>query len=277
MPFACTPLQLQQIYEGPCPPCSAHCRHWWPPHHRSAAVRRGWWQPAQSLQKKRNPFIQPSTLWCNIKNFLNRFNDCHFFTFSHHNLKTAWLVTHHSTCRCGSTPGSELWDYEGPQVHAGSWERWGHFLPPGCPGYVGKEVACLLHPLHTPEASQTYIRNNQCIRFSEAFYILKTMFCPYMFLNWQHFSVCLCASVSNNVLSHLPVWDEAPSLLLCNLWWSPRPSIPPQDLGSKPEWTETQMIWKYFIKTLKCYTNQFKLKKQLLIDAVNNGAQNGNT
>lgn len=128
------------------------------------------------LSYNRQPYDED--LCGNIKNFLNKFNYCHFFTLSHHNLKTAWLVTHHSTCRCGSTPGSELWDYEGPQVHAGSWERWGHFLPPGCPGYVGKEEACLLHPLHTPEANQTYIRNNQCIRFSETFSILKTMFCP---------------------------------------------------------------------------------------------------
>lgn len=27
LPFACTPLQRQQICEGPCPPCSARCRH----------------------------------------------------------------------------------------------------------------------------------------------------------------------------------------------------------------------------------------------------------
>lgn len=164
-----------------------------------------------------------------------------------------WWVTDHSMCRCGWTPGSELWDYEGPQVHAGSWEQWGHFPPPGYLGYEGKEEACLLPPLHTLEANQTYIRNNPCIRYF-VFPILKTMVFLYVFLNWQHFSVYLYVSVSHNVLSHLPVWDEAPSLL-CNLWWSPRPSIPPQDLGSKPGWTETQMIWEYFIKTLKCYTN----------------------
>lgn len=166
----------------------------------------------------------------NINNFLNRFNYCHcVFMFSHHNL-TVWWVTDHSMCRCGSTPGSELSGYEGPQVHAGSWERWGHFPPPGCPGYVGKEEACLSNPPYTPEANQTYIRNNRRFRFSEnndlSLYVLKLR---------------LCVSVSNNVLSHLPVWDEAPSLLLCNLWWSPRPSIPPRDLGSKPEWTETQI------------------------------------
>lgn len=86
-------------------------------------------------------------------------------------------------CRCGWTPKSELGGYEGPQVRAGSWERWGHFLPPGCLGCVGKEEACLLRPLHTPEANQTYIRLNQRFGFSEN----NGFLC--MFLNWHHFSL----------------------------------------------------------------------------------------
>lgn len=51
-PSACTLLQPQQICEGPCPPCSARCRHWWPPRRRSGAARTGWWPPAQCLQRR---------------------------------------------------------------------------------------------------------------------------------------------------------------------------------------------------------------------------------
>lgn len=51
-PSACTLLQPQQICEGPCPPCSARCRRWWPPRRRSGAARTGWWPPAQCLQRR---------------------------------------------------------------------------------------------------------------------------------------------------------------------------------------------------------------------------------
>lgn len=80
-------------------------------------------------------------------------------------ITTVMRVTDRSTCRCGWTPGSELWDYEGLQVHAGSWERSGHFPPPGCQGYVGMEEACSSHPPDTPEAKQKNNSKNQCIKF----------------------------------------------------------------------------------------------------------------
>lgn len=51
-PSACTLPQPQQICEGPCPPCSARCRRWWPPRRRSGAARTGWWPPAQCLQRR---------------------------------------------------------------------------------------------------------------------------------------------------------------------------------------------------------------------------------
>lgn len=51
-PSACTLPQPRQICEGPCPPCSARCRHWWPPRHRSGAARTGWWPQAQFLHAK---------------------------------------------------------------------------------------------------------------------------------------------------------------------------------------------------------------------------------
>lgn len=113
-----------------------------------------------------------------------------FSYFLHQNLNTVWWVTDHSMCRCGSTPGSELWDYAGLQVHAGSWERWGRSPPPGCPGFGGKEGACLWPPLHTPEADHRH-RNKQYISFSEAFSNLEAMTCLHVSSNQQHFSVYL--------------------------------------------------------------------------------------
>lgn len=104
----------------------------------------------------------------------------------HHNLKTVWWVTDHSMCRCGSTPGSELWGYEELQVHAGSWERWGHFPPPRCPGFVEKEEACLLHPLHTPEANPTSETINAL-----SYLKLSLFWKGFVYLNWQHVSVYL--------------------------------------------------------------------------------------
>lgn len=176
-----------------------------------------------------------------------------FIVFLHQNLKTVWWVTDHSMCRCGSTPGSELWDYAGLQVHAGSWERWGHFPPPGCPGYEGKEEACLLPQLHTPQANHRN-RNNQYIRFSEAFSNLKAMTCLHMFSNPQHFFVylsvitvityCLIFQFQmKHRLSFFVISGDLRGLPYILRIWDPDPS------ELKHKW-----IWINLITILNCYT-----------------------
>lgn len=51
--------------------------------------------------------------------------------------------TYHSTCKCDWTPGNALWDCGAQPAHGGSWELWGHFLPPKCQDSEETEEDCL--------------------------------------------------------------------------------------------------------------------------------------
>lgn len=136
-------------------------------------------------------------------------------------------LTDHSMCRCGSTRGSGLWGCAGQQVRAGSWEQWGHFLQPGCPGSVGREEGCCLDPRGTPESEGA----------GQHDWWLDTMHFKHIYA-----VTAITADVSNKIPFHLPVSGEGPFVLLCNLWWSLQPSTHPPDPGSRPEWTETKTI-----------------------------------